>query len=286
MKYILVLFVLFLFSCMDAKRDKVAVLLNKWTQKEILFPSNPVFTVQGKDTVDFVIQDKYKIVNYVDSAGCTSCKLRLSNWNKLMNYVDSVSDHSVQFLFFFFPKKGTEVFHALRAERFEYPICIDELDSLNQLNYFPQEEMFHTFLLDKNNKVLAVGNPVNNPRVKDLYIRIILGDNTPQREEKIQTTAVCSDTIASLGKFDWRQEQKATFTLTNTGNRPLVITDVITSCGCTMVDYKKEPVRTGSRVELKVQYKADHPEHFDKTITVYCNAETSPIKLRIMGSAE
>ena len=35
-----------------------------------------------------------------------------------------------------------------------------------------------------------------------------------------------------------------------------------------------------------VSYKADHPEHFNKTITVYCNAESSPILLRIAGDAE
>ena len=37
---------------------------------------------------------------------------------------------------------------------------------------------------------------------------------------------------------------------------------------------------------LNVIYKAEHPEYFDKTITVYCNVETSPIVLRITGNAE
>ncbi|WP_310591258.1 DUF1573 domain-containing protein [Bacteroides stercoris] len=33
-------------------------------------------------------------------------------------------------------------------------------------------------------------------------------------------------------------------------------------------------------------YKAEHPEHFNKTITVYCNIESSPLVLKIMRDAE
>ena len=37
---------------------------------------------------------------------------------------------------------------------------------------------------------------------------------------------------------------------------------------------------------LEVTYKAEHPEHFNKTITVYCNIESSPLVLKIMRDAE
>ena len=76
------------------------------------------------------------------------------------------------------------------------------------------------------------------------------------------------------------------FTLKNTGTNPLVVDNVSTSCGCTSVDYSKEPVRPGNSILLNVTYKADDPVHFDKTITVYCNAESSPVVLRITGDAE
>ena len=68
------------------------------------------------------------------------------------------------------------------------------------------------------------------------------------------------------------------FTLKNTGTNPLVVDNVSTSCGCTSVDYSKEPVRPGNSILLNVTYKADDP--------VYCNAESSPVVLRITGDAE
>lgn len=278
--FICVLFV----SCSETEKERIGRLVNEWSDKEVVFPENSYFVSLNKDTM-YLPKSEYTIVTYVDSIGCTSCKLKLMEWRRLIAQVDSANNTSV--LFFLHPKDEKEIVYALRRDNFTYPVCIDEKDTFNKLNKLPHDEMFQTFLLDKNNKVVAIGNPVHNPKVKELYLKIIMGDKAaPQKEVKIQTSVMCSNSIVDMGKFDWHQEQKATFTLTNTGNSPLVVTDVITSCGCTTVDYGKEPVRPEKSLELKVQYKADHPEHFDKTITVYCNTETSPIKLRITGNAE
>ena len=106
-------------------------------------------------------------------------------------------------------------------------------------------------------------------------------------ESKVVRTKVdVGKTSVALGSFDWEKEQKTTFVLKNTGNKPLVVEYVNTSCGCTSVDYSKEPVQPGKEMILNVTYKAEHPEYFDKTITVYCNVETSPIVLKITGNAE
>ena len=147
---------------------------------------------------------------------------------------------------------------------------------------------FQTFLLDRNNRVIAIGNPIYNPKVKELYLKIIKGEKIERRDESIviKTEVDASYISVSLGRFDWQEEQKATFILKNVGDKPLVIQDVATSCGCTTVAYSKEPALPGKEIDLEVVYKAEHPEHFDKTITVYCNAETSPLVLKISGDAK
>lgn len=93
-------------------------------------------------------------------------------------------------------------------------------------------------------------------------------------------------TSVLLGNFDWQKEQMTTFVLKNTGDKLLVIEDVNTSCGGTAVNYSREPVQPGEELSLYVTYKVGHPEHFNKTITVYCNAETSPLVLKISGDAK
>jgi hypothetical protein len=76
------------------------------------------------------------------------------------------------------------------------------------------------------------------------------------------------------------------FRLKNEGDKLLVIHDVVTSCGCTKVEYRKEPVRPNEEFELKVIYEAEESGRFNKTLTVYCNAKNSPIRLRIKGIVE
>lgn len=72
-------------ACTESREEAVYRLVKEWTRKEIKFPERSVFTVQGKDTVDFTFHEAdYKVLVYVDSVGCTSCKLQLDRWKKLI----------------------------------------------------------------------------------------------------------------------------------------------------------------------------------------------------------
>ncbi|MBQ3610059.1 MAG: DUF1573 domain-containing protein [Bacteroidaceae bacterium] len=145
--------------------------------------------------------------------------------------------------------------------------------------------MFQTFLLDKENKVVAIGNPVLNPKVRELYVRLIAG-NEGTKSSTTQTQVSVSQTVVDFGKFPMHEKKEHSFALINTGNNVLAVQDVITSCGCTKAEYSKEPVRPGGTLEVKVIYEADEPGRFNKSITVYCNAEKSPLQLTIRGLAE
>ena len=74
--------------------------------------------------------------------------------------------------------------------------------------------------------------------------------------------------------------------LSNIGKNPLVINDVVTSCGCMVTEFDDKPIEQHKSTNIKVVYKAEHPEHFDKTITIYCNAKDSPFKLKVTGNAK
>lgn len=136
--------------------------------------------------------------------------------------------------------------------------------------------------------MVAIGNPVFNPKVRELYLKIIQGEEVAKnaKDRAIQTEISINKHLIDFGSFDWHKEQEGNFIFYNKGNVPLIIEEVFTSCGCTTVDYPKEPVRPGMSVRLHVVYKADYPEHFNKTITVYCNAGVSPIILKVSGDAE
>ena len=273
-------------SCEESDKERLSRLVQEWEGKEILFPAHSTFTIQGKDTVDFDFKGAaYTIVTYIDSMGCTSCKLQLHRWKELVKEVDSLTNGDVPFLFYFHPKDIKELRYLTRRDAFAYPVCFDEKDDFNRLNRFPSEMMFQTFLLDKENRVIALGNPIQNPKVKELYLNLIKGMGESTSKERLTTVSINS-TVIDFGSFPQSEKQERSFILTNTGNGILVIQDIVTSCGCTKVEYSKEPVRPGETLEVKVIYEAELAEHFNKTVTVYCNADNSPLRLAVKGAAK
>ena len=276
--------ILSLLSCMDSREKEVMTLLNEWVGKEILYPKNLLIC---NDSSGNSLESKYKVFIYTDSLGCVSCKLNLAKWRTFISMVDSVAPGNVRALFVFQPKRINELRMLLKNENFSYSLYIDKDDQFNKLNHFPSKMEFQTFLLDKDNKVLAIGNPVLNPAVKELYLKIIQGKplQDDSKDKQVMTTVSLEATALSMGDFAWQEERQGTFRLKNTGEKPLVIQDVVTSCGCLTVDYSQEPVMPGKEAVLRMTYKADSPGYFNKVVTVYYNVEDSPIRLRVSGNA-
>lgn len=288
MKNTCLYFLLFIsfYSCQNLKDKEFRNVIMEWSNKKIFLPDS-LYMINNHEIVGTKIQKgKYTILSYIDSTGCTPCKLHLSKWKDFISEMQQVSMDSVFVMLIVNDGSFETVDYISTWDKFSHSIYVDVNDSLNNLNHFPMDERFQTFLLDKNNKVLAIGNPIHNPKVKELYMKIILGDKAPKPKNEIKTTAAMGTSFIDLKEFDWKEEQKATFKLKNTGAQPLVILDVTTSCGCISAKFPKEPVAAGKETEITVVYKADKPEHFNKTVTVYCNAEDSPFTVKVAGTAK
>lgn len=73
------------------------------------------------------------------------------------------------------------------------------------------------------------------------------------------------------------------FEFTNTGNSPLVITRVNSSCGCTIPSRPEEPIAPGETGEIEVEYDTQIVGPIRKTITVYSNADIPAKSIKIKG---
>lgn len=278
---IILLLTIFLSACQDKQKEIITLLVKEWQGKQILFPENMVFTRFASDTTNFVIPTSdYKVLVFVDSIGCTSCKLQLSRWKEFIRYTDSISQKNIPFLFFFQFDDQWEIHSLLIRENFDKPICLDRSDSLNQLNHFPKDIRFQVFLLDKNNKVVVIGNPVHNPNVKELYLEEI---SRKQPVAPIQTTVKVEKESLLLETIPLGKSKDTLSTLVNTGDQPLVIIDVTTTCGCAQTLFDKHPVQPGESLHIKVGVTPENKELFDETITVKCNTNQL-IKLNIRGN--
>ena len=287
-RWVLMLISFSFLSCVDGNKQKIAKFVEEWSGKMVSFPSDLKFFSYDEE-VTSLLQNKwdYAVLSYTDSMGCTSCKLQLNRWRSFINETDTLLEKRIAYLFIIHPFERKELIQLLKEYKFDYPVCIDEENVFNKQNHLPENDVFQTFLLDENNKVLAIGNPVLNPAVKELYLKIIQGKTLQDESEDklIMTTVSLESTVLSMGDFSWQEERQGTFRLKNTGEKPLVIQDIVTSCGCLTVDYSQEPVMPGKEAVLRMTYKADSPGYFNKVVTVYCNVEDSPIRLRVSGNA-
>lgn len=128
---------------------------------------------------------------------------------------------------------------------------------------------------------MAIGNPIENPNVKKFYLKILTGKE--QEISAIQTTVELSVQELDFGSFPKEETKTGEILLKNTGDKPFVIYDVVTSCGCTKVDYPKQPAMPGDILKLTITYDADKSGRFNKSLKVYGNMQGSPIRLFVSG---
>jgi hypothetical protein len=74
------------------------------------------------------------------------------------------------------------------------------------------------------------------------------------------------------------------FILSNDTNTPLLINDIITSCGCTMPKWTKKPIEPGKTGVINVTFNPwGRIGPFLKVISIYTNQSTTPFRLAIEG---
>lgn len=105
-----------------------------------------------------------------------------------------------------------------------------------------------------------------------------------------QTTSNAAEISFEEKVFDYGTITKGadgnhTFTFTNTGNSPLVIESVKSSCGCTVPKKPEAPIAPGASGSIQVRYDTQRLGVFRKSITVTTNAGTnSVVALKIKGT--
>jgi hypothetical protein len=104
--------------------------------------------------------------------------------------------------------------------------------------------------------------------------------STPSANDSIVFNKIVHD----YGTIEKGSDGISIFTFTNKGQKPLVLSNVRASCGCTVPEWPKQPINPGETGEIKVSYNTNIAGNFNKTITVSSNAANSTVTLRVRGN--
>lgn len=112
-----------------------------------------------------------------------------------------------------------------------------------------------------------------------LLLTVVLGVSTVTFAQSKPAEFKFEKETHDFGKIPMTKPASVDFKFTNTGDQPLILTKVESTCGCTVPDYTKTPIKTGETGTIKVTYTpAGSPLPFSKSVTITSNAKT-PVKV-------
>jgi hypothetical protein len=97
---------------------------------------------------------------------------------------------------------------------------------------------------------------------------------------------VFEKTLYDYGTITKGSEGICTFTFTNKGKVPLLLSKIQAGCNCTTASWSWESVSPGKTGEIKVKYNTNNPGPFHKSITVTSNAVNPTVVLQIKGEVK
>jgi len=90
--------------------------------------------------------------------------------------------------------------------------------------------------------------------------------------------------VIDYGTIEKGSDGVRVFEFTNTGDAPLIISSVRSTCGCTVPKKPEEPIMPGETGQIEVKYDTNRVNPIRKTITVISNADRPTIALKIKGT--
>lgn len=231
-----------------------------------------------KDTIDFDFnRPEFKIITYIDSAGCTTCRLKLDEWTKFINSLNPISE--VGFLMILTPQYQKEVEYSLRAENFLYPVMMDPEAKFKRLNQLPPKGGYNTFLLDYDNKIVAVGNPATNPKIRELYRRLIMEGTDP-----IPSLKICDNPSIAIGVVQPGDTIDRKFVLANHTDSLLTLQEAVPSCFCVSSSVSSPNILPGDSVEVNMRFIPDSiPGPVQRHVDLYFHEKEYPQRLTLSG---
>lgn len=180
----LVFLSLILFSC--STKDDIKKKIARMIEKPVLIDVEHMLfcRLDSGSHLNNTKKRQFSFVIYTDSTQCSPCFIKgLTEWNDILRLENS-NEHDIQFFFIIEPRKNDTglLLKKIKQSGFKHSVLVDNKSLFLKANpQIPKEAIYHTFLLDKNNNIILVGNPLINEDVKKLLYRRLNDQKVDER---------------------------------------------------------------------------------------------------------
>jgi hypothetical protein len=173
MKYlVLSMICLATLSCQNSEKQKKlkeeTAVYEHWINKKIELPQT---TVNDTDCINcrpgMFSDRKGNMIISVFDIGCSSCMETLDNWKKFITLMDK---RHVK-VAFIIPPELVEMYKRQKQLFAGLTLYFDKDYKFIETNQISPEKALQTFLIDKDNKIVILGNPVANAGIRDIYLK-------------------------------------------------------------------------------------------------------------------
>lgn len=112
--------------------------------------------------------------------------------------------------------------------------------------------------------------------VYDDFVKMIKNVNPIYQSENKEFPDICfQDSVMDCGHLEIKTVTPLVFKYKNIGTKPLVVIDVLLSCGCTQAEWSKKPLMPGDSSQIIINYDADVKGDFYRTATIVTNSRNN-----------
>lgn len=122
--------------------------------------------------------------------------------------------------------------------------------------------------------------------IYSIFLATLLSINLSAQEEKIDGAFLSLeiDTL-NFGELNKEEDASREIKVTNSGNKPLIITDCNGSCGCTVPECPTVAILPGKSDYISISYdNKSNSGPFKKTVTIKSNAVNRVVYLKVQGN--
>lgn len=114
--------------------------------------------------------------------------------------------------------------------------------------------------------------------ITSIFISTVIGIaawSQPKLTSNVQTH--------NMGQVQWKNPVTIEYTITNTGDAPLVMSHITTSCACAVAEWTQTPIAPGDKGMVRATFDAKALGHFHKSVGIYSNASPNLMYLYFIG---